>query len=385
MAILLSTDEQALFQKAYEYGVNHLDPISAQLDKSPELTKATMLDMAKNGFCGLGIPKDMGGHGYNYLESALIYEGLAHGDGMMSFLMQLHNNISMEIATFYEGISEEITAVVPGLANGTKTISFVVTESVSGSDPSATTSYAELKEDGYHIHGKKDWIGNGKDADYYNVMVKNGKDSKEMMMLFVDKGTPGFKFLENRERLIGNGMTCGSMEFNDCIVPKNRLLSSEGFKEALKAIDVARIFTPAIAVGVAQRAVDLTAEYLGTRESFGTPILKNQGIQWDLAELSAKIEAARWLVYRTASVMDSGAPVASMAAKNKYFGTEIAMETTVKCAQLFGAAGFMKDSKISQLMFVAKMLQIVDGTTEIQKIVLGREIARKYIPRTVKN
>ena len=169
------------------------------------------------------------------------------------------------------------------------------------------------------------------------------------------------------------------------VVPKNRLLSSEGFKEALKAIDVARIFTPAIAVGVAQRAVDLTAEYLGTRESFGTPILKNQGIQWDLAELSAKIEAARWLVYRTASVMDSGAPVASMAAKNKYFGTEIAMETTVKCAQLFGAAGFMKDSKISQLMFVAKMLQIVDGTTEIQKIVLGREIARKYIPRTVKN
>lgn len=381
MSILLSKEDQALYEKALNYGENVLYPVALDLEKSSELTRKMFLDMAKHGFCGLGIPKEMGGKGYNYLKSALIYEGLAYGDGMMAFIMQLHNNISMEIATFYEGISDEIKAMVPGLADGTKTTAFALTESVSGCDPAATSSYAELRDDGYHIFGKKDWIANGKDADYYNIMVKDGKDSKNMIMLLVDKGTKGLRFLENRERLIGNGISCGSLEFDECIVPKDRLLSSNGFKEALIAIDVARVFTPAIAVGIAQRSIDITAEYLSKRVSFGNPIIKNQGVQWELADLSAKIEAARWLVYRTASVMDSGEPVASIAAKNKYFGTEVAMETTVKCAQLFGSEGFMKDSRISKLLYVAKMLQIVDGTTEIQKIVIGRDISRKFLKK----
>lgn len=381
MSISLTKDEQELYEKALNYGINSLYPVALELEKSPELTRKAFLDMAENGFCGLGIPVEMGGKGYNYLQSALVYEGLAYGDGMMAFIMQLHNNISMEIATFYEGISEDIKAIVPDLANGTKTTAFALTESVSGCDPAATSTYAELREDGYHIFGKKDWIANGKDADYYNVMVKDGKDSKNMIMLLVEKGTKGLKFLENRERLIGNGLSCGGLEFDDCIVPADKLLSSNGFKEALIAIDVARVFTPAIAVGVAQRAIDITAEYLSNRSSFGNPIIKNQGVQWELADLSSKVEAARWLVYRTASVMDGGGPVASIAAKNKYFGTEVAMETTVKCAQLFGAEGFMKDSRISKLLYVAKMLQIIDGTTEIQKIVIGRDISRKFLKK----
>lgn len=382
MAILLSKEEQALYEKALKYGEEKLYPLAFETEKSPELNRELILDMAKNGFCGVGIPKDMGGKEYNYLQTALIYEGLAYGDGMMAFQMQLHNNISMEIATFYEGISDEVKAIVPGLADGTKLTAFALTESASGCDPSATTAYAELREDGYHLFGKKDWISNAENADYYNVMIKDGKDSKNMIMLLVDRGTPRFKFIKNRERLIGNGMSCGSLEFDDCVVPVSRLLSANGFKEALIAIDVARVYTPAIAVGVAQRALDITAEYLSTRESFGTPILKNQGVQWELADLSAKIEAARWLVYRTASVMDSGEPVADIAAKNKYFGTQVAMETVVKCAQYFGAEGIMKDSRISRLMFMAKMLQIVDGTTEIQKIVVGRNIARKYLKKS---
>ncbi|MGL6166689.1 MAG: acyl-CoA dehydrogenase family protein [Fusobacteriaceae bacterium] len=381
MAIMLSKEEQDLYEKALNYGINSLDPVALEVDKSPELARKIFLDMAENGFCGLGIPTELGGKGYNYLQSALVYEGLAYGDGMMSFAMQLHNNISMEIATFYEGISENVKAIVPDLASGKKTTAFALTESVSGCDPAATSTYAELREDGYHIFGKKDWIANGKDADYYNVMVKDGKDSKNMIMLLVEKGTKGLRFLENRERLIGNGFSCGGLEFDDCIISKENLLSNNGFKEALIAIDVARIFTPAIAVGIAQKAVDITAEHLANRSSFGNPIIKNQGIQWELADLSSKIEAARWLVYRTASVMDQGGPVASVAAKNKYFGTEVAMETTVKCAQLFGAEGFMKDSKISKLLYIAKMLQIVDGTTEIQKIVIGRDISRKFLKK----
>ena len=381
MAILLTKEEQALYEKALNYGNEKLYPLAFDTETDPKLNRELIKDMADHGFCGVGIPKEMGGKEYNYLQTALIYEGLAYGDGMMAFQMQLHNNISMEIATFYEGITDEVKALVPGLADGSKLTAFALTESASGCDPSATTAYAELREDGYHLFGKKDWISNAENADYYNVMIKDGKDSKNMIMLLVDRGTKGLRFIENRERLIGNGMSCGSLEFDDCVVPVSRLLSANGFKEALIAIDVARVYTPAIAVGVAQRAIDITAEYLSKRESFGTPILKNQGVQWELADLSAKVEAARWLVYRTASVMDSGEPVADIAAKNKYFGTQVAMETVLKCAQYFGAEGLMKGSRISRLMHMAKMLQIVDGTTEIQKIVIGRNIGRKYLKK----
>ncbi|WP_194435728.1 acyl-CoA dehydrogenase family protein [Vibrio fluminensis] len=381
MNFLLDKEHQAIFEKAKAYSLECLAPFASQLENDRELLKAKMKEMAEQGFYGLGIPKEMGGHSYNYLQMSLVYEGLAHGSGIMSFLLQLQNNINMEIATFYEDIDPELLKVVPDLANGTKTTAFVLTESASGCDPSATNAYAELVGDEYIIRGQKDWITNAQDADYFNVMVKDGKDSQNMIMLFVPNGVAGLRYIANRERMIGNGIVVGSLEFDNCVVPKRNLLSANGFKEALKAIDVARVFTPAIAIGVAQQAVDSVAEYLGQRESFGKPILTNQGIQWQLAEMNTKIEAARCLLYKTAAVMDSGEPVANIAAMNKLFATDVAMEVTVKCAQLFGAEGFMKDAPIGKAMAVAKMLQIVDGTTEIQKIVVGRGIARQYLPR----
>lgn len=381
MSFLLPNELKELFQKAKKYSLEHLAPVAVQLESDKELLKAKMKEMAKFGFYGLGIPKEMGGHGYGYLQTALVYEGIAHGSGVMAFLLQLQNNINMEIATFYKDIDPELLKVVPDLACGNKTTAFALTESGSGCDPSATDAYAELKGDSYHIHGKKDWITNAEEADYFNVMVKDGKDSKNMIMIFVPRETKGLKYLDNHERLIGNGIVVGSLEFVDCIVPRKNLLSSDGFKEALKAIDVARVFTPAIAIGVAQQAIDSVCEYLGKRVSFGKPVLTNQGIQWKIAEMVTKVEAARCLLYKTASMMDAGEPVASIAAMNKLFATDVAMEVTVQCAQLFGAAGFIKNSPISQAMAVAKMLQIVDGTTEIQKIVIGRAITKNYIPR----
>ncbi|KEY60403.1 acyl-CoA dehydrogenase family protein [Serratia sp. DD3] len=381
MNFLLDKEHQAIFDKAKAYSLEYLAPITQQLESSPDLLKEKMKDLAEQGFYGLGIPIDMGGKGYSYLQMSLVYEGLAHGSGIMAFLLQLQNNINMEIATFYEGIAPEILTLVPDLACGNKTTAFALTEGGSGCDPSATEAYAELDGDVYRIHGTKDWITNAKDADYFNVMVKDGKDSKNMIILFVPANVPGLRSLENRERMIGNGMFVGGVEFDNCVVPKSNLLSAEGFKEALKAIDVARVFTPAIAIGVAQQAVDSVCAYLGQRESFGKPILTNQGVQWQVAEMTTKIEAARCLLYKTAAVMDSGEPVALTAAMNKLFATDVAMEVTVRCAQLFGAEGLMKSAPIVQAMALAKMLQVIDGTTEIQKIVVGRSIARQYLPR----
>ena len=381
MNFLLNNEHKELFQRAKKYSLAELAPFSVELESDNELLKSKMKDMAKHGFYGLGIPKEMGGQGFTYLQMALVYEGIAHGSGIMSFLLQLQNNINMEIATFYKDMDPEILKIVPDLASGAKTTAFVLTESGSGCDPSATDAYAELQGDNYCINGKKGWITNAQDADYFNVMVKDGKDNKNMIMLLVPKGTKGLTYLGNYERLIGNGIVVGGLLFSDCIVPKKNILSSDGFKEALKAIDVARVFTPAIAIGVAQQSIDSVCAYLGERVSFGKPILSNQGIQWKLAEMSTKVEAARCLLYKTAAVMDSGEPVASTAAMNKLFATDVAMEVTVQCAQLFGAQGFIKNSAISHAMSVAKMLQIVDGTSEIQTIVIGRAITKPYMQR----
>ncbi len=154
------------------------------------------------------------------------------------------------------------------------------------------------------------------------------------------------------------------------------MLSAEGYKEALRAIDVARIFVPSIAIGIAQRVIDLTVSYLGQRISFDKPIISRQGVQWILADLSTKVEAGRWLVYKTASLMDGKNRISIQASMNKLYATEVAMEATTKCLQLFGAQGYIENSVLSKNWALAKLIQIVDGTTEIQRIVIGRSLEK---------
>jgi len=381
MAIKLSKREQELFEEAKRFSLKNIAPYSAEWESGNKKPTEAMDLFAQNGYCGMGLPKGLVENEYNFLECALIYEGLAHGDGTIAFLLQLHNNITFEIGTYYD-ISEEVKRLVPDMASGKKLTAFALSEETSGSDPSSTTSYAEFKDDGYHIYGKKEWIANALDADYFNVMVKDGSpETRDMLMLLVDRNTPGFTIGENRPRMGSNAMSCCDLKFDDCIVPKKRLLSNQGFKEALRAIDVARVFDPAIAIGISQRVIDMTVEYLGKRIAFKKPIITNQGVQWTLAELSAQVEAGRWLVYRTASLMDSGKPIAVQAAMNKLYATDVAMKVTTECLQLFGANGYDKQSAVSRYMAVAKLLQIVDGTSQIQKVVIGRALMNKVLPK----
>lgn len=381
MAIQLTAREQALFEQAKDFAIKNIAPFSLDWENGNKIPKDAIDILSKNGYCGLLIPKELGGRGLNFLESALIYEGLAHGCGTIAFMLQLYNNISFEIATYYD-TSEAVKKLVPDMVKGKKLTAFAFTEEKSGSDAASIDAYAELKEDGYHIHGKKSWIANALDADHFNVIVKKeSSDNRDMLMLLVDKDTKGFSIGKDRPRIGGNGISCCDLEFTNCIVPKDRLLSNNGYKEALRAIDVARIFVPAIAIGIASRAIDMTVEYLGKRIAFNKPIISNQGVQWTLAELSAEVEAGRWLVYSTASLMDSGNPVAIKAAMNKLYAVDLAMKVTTQCLQFFGANGYDKNSPISRYMAMAKLLQIIDGTSEIQKIVIGRSLERKVVPR----
>lgn len=377
MAIELSIKERKLLETAKDFSISHFTSEKAKwIDNAKSFKDAVQL-FSENRYCGLGLPPELGGQGYNFLEQALIYEGLAYGCGVLSFLIQTHNNIAMEIGTFYD-VSKEILDLVPDMAMGKKINAFALTEESSGSDPSSITSYAERKAEGYHIHGKKRWIVNAAEASYFNMIVKDGSpNSNKLLMILLERGTPGLT-IGTRKSIMGlSAMSCCDLDFNDCIVSKNRLLSDKGYKEALRAIDVARIFVPSISIGIAQRVIDLAVDYLGKRLSFDKPILSRQGVQWMLADLATKVEAGRWLVYKTASLMDRKNRISIAASKNKLYATNVAMETTTKCLQLFGAQGYIENSVLSKNWELAKLLQIVDGTSEIQKIIIGRDLEKR--------
>lgn len=375
MAVELTAREKALFADARAYALANIAPYAADWEAAAKLPREAVDQAARSGYCGIGLKREYGGRELNFLDCALIYEGLAHGCGGFAFFLQLHNNITFDIGTYYE-LSDEVKRLVPDMVGGKKLTAFALTEECGGTDPSMNKSYAELRGDGYHLFGSKAWIANAVDAEHFVVIVREGA-SKNMLIFLVDRGTPGFTVGENILRIGGNVMSCADLQFDDVVVPQERLMSAQGFKEALRSIDVARIYVPAIAIGIAQRSLDLTVEYLAGRNTFGKPILSYQAIQWTLAELTAQVEAGRWLVYSSASLMDSGGPVSVKAAMNKFYATDLAMKVTTECAQLFGAKGLVKDSPVARFMAVAKMLQLVDGTSQVQKIVAGRALERQ--------
>jgi alkylation response protein AidB-like acyl-CoA dehydrogenase len=378
MAVELLDKEKLLFEEAKEFALKKVAPYAQQWETGEKTSREAMNVFAENDYCSIGVSKELGGGGYNFLECALIYEGLAHGDGALSSsVIQLHNNIVYMLAKYYDK-NEVIREIFSAIVRGDKRLAFAITEKHSGSDPSSMNSYAELRHDGYHVYGKKAWIFNSLEADYFVITVKNGSaDTKHMLMLLVDRNTPGFTISDNIPKLGNNCISCCNLYFDGCIISKNRMITEKGFREALSFIDLPRIFVPSIAIGMSQRIIDITMKNLGGRKSFSKVNISNQGVQWTLFKLLAQIEAGRWLAYRTASKMDKSESIKIQSAMNKLFATGVAMDTITKCLRLLGEKGCDKLRVLIRYMAVAKLLQIVDGTSEIQKIVIGRDLERQ--------
>ena len=378
MPVKLFDKENLLFHKSREFALNKIAPYADQWENGEKSSREAMNRFAENGYCSIGVSKKLGGGGYNVLECSLIYEGLAHGDGALSSsILQLHNNIVYFLAKYYDK-NEIIRKLFPGMVSGHKRLAFAITEQHSGSDPSSMHSYAELGPDGYRLYGQKAWIFNALEADHFVVTVKNGSpDTKHMLMFFVDRNTPGFSISDNSPRLGNNCISCCNLYFDGCIVSKNRMITEKGFSEALSFIDLPRIFVPSIAIGMSQRIIDITTEFLTSHKSFRKFDISNRLARWTLFKLSAQVDAGRWLVYRTASKMDRNESIKIHAAMNKLFATEVAMDTITQCLQLFGEIESDRMSVLNRYMSVAKLLEIVDGTSEIQKIIIGRDLEKQ--------
>lgn len=372
---MLTETEKKIYEDTYEFAINKLEPNSYMYETTSPKESGLLQMLEKEGYCGIDLPSAVGGKDYNYLQTALVYEAMSHGSATIAFFLQLHNNITLMIERLSE--EEHIKDIARTMVAGKATNCFALTEDVPGSDPASTVAYCVEEEDGYHIHGVKNWIANAVDVDYYVLMVKNGQP-KGMNIFLVDRNLKGISVERKRDIIAGNMLATGRVTFDDVVVPQNMILSTDGFRESLIAIDVARVFVPAMCVGLAQRSIDYVAEYLSTRNSMGKAILASEGIQWELAKLQTKVEVARQMVYHTARVKDAGESISMLGAENKMFATETAMEVTTACLQFMGAEGLYEDSPISRNWRMAKIFNITDGTGEIMKYIVGRNIYRKH-------
>ena len=325
---------------------------------------------------GMTTPEEYGGSQLSRLTAAMIYEEIAKGEMATAVGLSVHNMITGSIARF--GKQEQRQRWVRALASGELLGAFSLSEAASGSDAASLQCRAERRDSYYILNGTKMWVTNGGEADIYLLMARTsgGKGSVGITCFVVEKDTPGFSFGKTERKMGLHSSPTRELIFSDCKVPVANRLGEEGqgFKIALSSLDGGRINIGAIAVGVAQAAFEIARNYAREREQFGHPIGAFQAIQFMLADMAMKIEAARLLVYEAAYKLDNGQSPGMYAAMAKCFATDTAMEVTTNAVQVLGGAGYVRDYPVERYMRDVKVAQIFEGTNQIQRVVIARAL-----------
>jgi alkylation response protein AidB-like acyl-CoA dehydrogenase len=353
-----------------------ITPHAADWDELNYFPREIFAKMATLGLLGMTISEAYGGTPLDRLTGALVYEELAHGDMATAVGFGVHNMVAHTLGRF--GNAEQCKRWLPRLAAGELLGAFSLSEVSSGSDAASLQCQAKRQDDHYVVDGSKMWVTNGGEADVYLLMARSfaGTKSAGISCMMVEKGTEGFSF-GKRERKMGlHASPTRELIFSHCAVPVTNRLGEEGqgFKVALSALDGGRVNLGAIAVGVAQAAFDVACSYAREREQFGQQIGLFQGIQFMLADMAMKIEAARLLVYQAAYKMDHGEPASMHASMAKCFATDIAMEVATNAVQVLGGAGYVHDYPVERYMRDIKVSQIFEGTNQIQRLVIARAL-----------
>ena len=370
---MITKENLALREDAKRFGLQVAEPFMQELPDTREGLEQVFALLRKHGYIGLLSSKENGGRGYSFLQAALIYEGLAYGDPLIGTIAQMHDTNAAFLQTLKR---EDLAETVGAMARGEKALGFAFTEASAGSDPSGNTGVAILKEDGYHITAEKLWVTHGSIAEYFLVFT-NKEAGKGMYMFLLDRDTPGMVIEPMDDIMYGNIMGISKVTFDDCVVPEDRLLSDQGHRLAYFGIDTARVCVPAVSIGLAQRALDETVSFLQERESMGSALLDKESLRFELAALDAKIEAARQLLYTAAEKLDMKDDDYSLfAAKNKLLGPAVAQEAAGLCVQLHGGAGLFRDGYPARALMASRMLSIMDGSSEIQQLIIGRALSK---------
>ena len=366
-----------------EFAENEVKPLAQEVDETEKFPRATVDKMAKYGFLGIPVPKELGGQGCDILTYVMCVEELSKVCGTTGVIVSAHTSLCVDpILTF--GTPEQKAKYVPDLASGKKLGAFGLTEPMAGTDAQGQQTKAVLDGDEWVLNGSKCFITNGKEADVYIVIAvtgkveKRGRTMKEISAFIVEKGTPGFTFGVKEKKMGIRGSSTYELIFTDCRIPKENLLGKQGkgFNIAMHTLDGGRIGIAAQALGLAEGALETTIAYVKERKQFGRSIAQFQNTQFQLADMATKVKAAQLMVYRAALKKDeyqAGAKVSYSveAAMAKLYAAEVAMEVTTKCVQLHGGYGYIREYDVERMMRDAKITEIYEGTSEVQRMVIS--------------
>jgi alkylation response protein AidB-like acyl-CoA dehydrogenase len=376
MDFRLNEEQQAIQELVRRFAENELAPHVADWDEQAHFPREIVRPLAELGLMGILVPEELGGAQLSRLTGAVIYEELGRADLATATWLSVHNMVTGLIYRF--GNDEQRQRWVPRMAAGELLGAFSLSETHAGSDAASLRTTARRSGDSYNVNGSKFWVTNAGVADIYAVMVKTNAQAGAhgISTLVMEKDAPGFTLGKVERKMGMHSSPTGELLFEDSQIPvANRLgQEGEGFKIALSSLDGGRVNVGASAVGLAQAAFEVATRYAQERQAFGRPIGGFEGIQFMLADMAMRIEAARLLVYEAASKMDEGAPSSMHAAMAKCFATDTAMQVTTDAVQVLGGAGYVRDWPVERYMREAKVGQIVEGTNQIQRLVIARAL-----------
>ena len=376
MDFQLDDEQQTIKDMVARFAQQELAPHAAEWEERGHFPREVVAQLAALGLTGLLIPDAFGGANLSRLTSAIVYEELARADFSTAVWLSVHNMVTSLIVRF--GDEEQHRHWLPRLASGELLAAFSLSEVHAGSDAASLTTAARQDGDHYVVNGAKYWVTNAGVADLYAVMVRTDPKAgaRGITTLLVEKGTPGFSLGKVEHKMGMHASPTGELLFEDCRVPVANRLSDEGmgFRIALSGLDGGRVNIAASAVGLAQAAFEVATRYAQERQAFGRAIGGFEGIQFILADMAIKVAAARLLVYQAAAAVDGGTTATVPAAMAKCFATDAAMAITQDAVQVLGGAGYVRDWPVERYMREAKVTQIVEGTNQIQRLVVARAL-----------
>jgi alkylation response protein AidB-like acyl-CoA dehydrogenase len=374
------TEEQKMIRDAArDFAQNELKPGVIERDEHQKFPAEQVKMLGELGFLGMMVSPEYGGSGMDAVSYVLAMEELSKVDASASVVVSVNNSLVCYGLEKY-GSEEQKQKYLKPLASGEKIGAFCLSEPEAGSDATSQRTTAVDMGDHYLLNGVKNWITNGSTASTYLVMAQTHPDKKHhgINTLIVEKGMPGFEVGTKENKLGIRGSDTHSLMFTDVKVPKENRIGEDGFgfKFAMNTLEGGRIGIAAQALGIASGAYELAMAYAKERKAFGKTIADLQATQFKLADMATEIEAARLLCLKAAWLKDQGLPYAKASSMAKLFASEVAMRTTVEAVQIHGGYGFVKEYHVERLMRDAKITQIYEGTSEIQRIVIAREVLK---------
>ncbi len=376
--MLLSDDHRAVQDAVRSFVQAEIAPHAAAWDKSHQFPRAQLKGLAELGCYGVAVPTELGGAGLDYLALSLILEEVAAGDGATSTVVSVNNCPVCSILMAYGNDEQQQRFLLP-LARGEMLGAFCLTEPHVGSEAGGLRTSAVRDGDDYVLNGVKQFITSGKNGDLAIVMAVTDKAAgkKGISAFVVPTATPGYTVARIEDKLGQHASDTAQIVFEDCRVPADHLLGDEGtgLKIALSGLEGGRIGIASQAVGMARAAFDAALAYSKERHSFGQPIFSHQAIQFKLADMATQIEAARQLIWHAASLKDAGQPCLKQAAMAKLFASEMAERVCSDAIQVHGGYGYVSDFPVERIYRDVRVCQIYEGTSEVQKILIGRALA----------